>query len=47
MTGELEIFHMFRKSIRSSSALGNTEGEKNHKRGGGLNCVFENFFLTF
>ena len=23
------------------------EGEKNHKRGGGgLNCVFENFFLT-
>jgi len=22
------------------------EGEKNHKKGG-LNCVFENFFLTF
>ena len=24
----------------------NLEGEKNHKKGG-LNCVFENFFLTF
>ena len=21
------------------------EGEKNHKKGGGLNCVFQNFFF--
>ena len=21
------------------------EGEKNHKKGGGLNCVFRNFFF--
>ena len=23
-----------------------TEGEKNHKKGGGLNCVFGNFFFN-
>jgi len=29
--------------ITEPGALIPTEGEKNHKKGGGLNCVFKNF----
>jgi len=36
----------FKKS-KAASQEQLTEGEKNHKKGGGLNCVFKNFFLTF
>jgi len=41
---ELQLFTA--EKIAASSSRGLFEGEKNHKKGG-LNCVFENFFLTF